>query len=105
MLAYLRCTDFDCAEALKSVVELGAGVVPPLINLLNRPVPQMIYPTLPKDKLTVLIQTRIINALGKLKDQRAVEALVKTVQSNSPLVRAASAEALGEIGSDRAFQH
>lgn len=101
VLTYLRCSDFDCVEALKRVVDLGRDVVPPLINLLDHPVPQMIVPDLAKDKLKILVQTRVINALGKLKDERAVEVLFKTVQDKSPQIRAASTEALGEIADNR----
>jgi hypothetical protein len=103
VLAYLRCSDLDCVEALKRVVELGPDVVPSLLDLLKRPVPQMIAADLPKDKLTLIVQARVINALGKLRDERAVEVLANMMQSKSPQIRAASTEALGEIGNDRAL--
>lgn len=103
VLAYLRCSDLDCVEALKRVVELGRDVVPPLLNLLRRPVPRMIAPDLPPDKLTLIVQTRVINAIGKLKDERAVEVLATMAQNKSPQIRAASTEALGEIANDRSL--
>lgn len=103
VLTYLRCSDLDCVEALKHVVELGRDVVSPLLRLLKRPVPQMIAPDLPRDKLTLIVRTRIINALGKLKDERAVEVLVSMGQNKSPQIRATSTEALGEIATDRAL--
>jgi HEAT repeats len=103
VLTYLRCSDLDCVESLKRVVELGRDAVAPLINLLQHPVPQMIAPDLPKDKLTLIVQTRVINALGKLKDERAVEVLASMGQNKSPQIRAASTEALAEIATDRAF--
>lgn len=103
VLAYLRCSDLDCVDALKRIVELGHEVTPPLLNLLKRPVPQMIAPDLPRDKLTLIVQTRVINALGKLKDERAVVVLANMAQNKSPLIRAASAEALGEIANERAI--
>ncbi len=103
VLTYLRCTDFDCVEALQGVVGLGSDVVPALINLLQGQVPQMIAPDLPKDKLALLVRPRIINALGKLKDERAVEVLLKSVEDKLPQIRAAATEALGEVGNDRAL--
>ena len=102
VLNYLRCSDLDCVEALKRVVELGPDVVRPLLDLLTRPVPQMIAPDLSKDKLTLIVQTRVINALGKLRDERAVEVLANMTYDKSPQIRAASTEALGEIANDRA---
>jgi len=102
VLNYLRCSDLDCVEALKRVVELGPDVVRPLLDLLIRPVPQMIAPDLSKDKLTLIVQTRVINALGKLRDERAVEVLANMTHDKSPQIRAASTEALGEIANDRA---
>jgi hypothetical protein len=103
VLAYLRCTDFDCVEALDAVVKLGPDVVPALVELLKSQPPQMIVPDLPKDKLALLVRTRVINALGELKDKRAVEVLLKTVEDKLPQVRAAATEALGKIETDRAF--
>ena len=103
VLAYLRCSDLDCVEALKRVVELGRDIVPPLLNLLKRSVPQMIAPDLPRDKLTLIVQTRALNALGKLKDERAAEEIANMARHKSPQIRAAAAEALGEIASDRAL--
>jgi hypothetical protein len=102
VLTYLRCSDLDCVEALKQVVALGRDITSPLLNLLKRSVPQMIAPDLPRDKLTVIVHTRVINALGKLKDERAVEVLANMAQNKSPQIRAASAEALGEIANGRA---
>jgi len=101
VLTYLRCTDFDCVGALNDVVELGPDVVPALINLLKNQVPQMIAPDLPKDKLAPMVRTRVVNALGKLRDERAVEVLLKAVNDKLPQIRAAVTEALGEIGNDR----
>lgn len=101
VLTYLRCSDLDCVEALKRVVELGRDVVPPLVNLLKESVPQMIAPDLPKDKLTLIVHTRVINALGNLKDGRAVAVLANMAKNKSPQIRAASTEALGEMANDR----
>lgn len=103
VLTYLRCSDLDCVEALKRVVELGPDIVRPLLDLLKRPAPKMIAADLPTDKLTLIVQTRVINALGKLRDERAVEILASMSQNKSPQIRAASTEALGEIANDRAL--
>lgn len=103
VLAYLRCSDFDCVAALKSVVELGPDIVEPVVRLLQNPIPEMIAPDLPKDKLKLLVRPKTITILGELKDERAVAALLRTTRDVSPQIRAVSAEALGKIGGDRAL--
>ena len=103
VLTYLRCTDFDCVESLERLVKIGPDIVPPLINLLQQPVPRMIAPDLPSDKLTLLVWMRLISALGELKDERSVGVLVEALKNKSREIRARSAEALGKIGGDLAL--
>lgn len=103
VLAYLRCSDFDCVEALNTVLKLGSDIVQPLVRLLHNPVPQMIAPDLPKGKLRLLVRTKTITALGELKDERAVAVLLEATRDLSPQIRGVSAEALGKISGDRAL--
>jgi len=105
ILAYLRCTDFDCAGALEEVVKLGPRAVPTLLKLLRRDAPPAVAPDLPKEKLSLLVRTRVMRALGRLREERALGPLASALRDESPLIRAGAAEALGEVGGDAALEH
>lgn len=96
ILAYLRCIDFDCSEALQTVVRRGPEAVPPLIQLLHQGVPQDIARELPGD-VPIMVRIRAIISLGSIHDIRAVGPLVVVLQDRNPLVRAEAAAALGQF--------
>lgn len=79
--AILRDAVLGAVESIGS-----AAAVPALVELLDGG-------TLADDQ-----QPRILAALGALKAEAAVPALVGRLQADSPAVRAAAAEALGQIG-------
>ncbi len=105
ILAYLLCTDFDCEDALRGVVALGPDAVPLLVRLLRQDAPPAIAPDLPQDKLSLLTRTRVMRALGALRDARAFEPLAARLRDPAPQVRAGAAEAIGEIGGGGALDH
>jgi HEAT repeat protein len=103
ILAYLRCVDFDCVEALQKLGKIGPDAVPPLVQILQRGVPPMIAAELPSGNVPLLVRIRTISALGDLGDTRAVVPLTEVLHDSAPVIRAGAARALGQIGGDRAL--
>lgn len=79
----------DINRQVNAANSLGAScrteAVEPLLNRLRRP-----------DNINVRVH--IINALGQLKDERAIERLTHMTIDSNPQVRSAAVAALGKIG-------
>jgi hypothetical protein len=103
ILNYLKCVDFDCAEAHRKLVKIGHDAVSPLVEILQKGLPSSIATQLPSGDRR-LVQLRIMSALGDLGDEQAMPSLVAMLQESSPLVRAGSVDALGQLGGDRTLQ-
>jgi HEAT repeat protein len=97
--AYLTCIDFDCFELKEKVRGTGKNAVPPLLSLLQHGLPAELKEEIPGD-----IKPRVIHLLGATQDARAVTPLTRVLKDNNPLVRAAAAGALAQIGGDDAFE-
>ncbi len=78
-------------RVIDAVVAIGEPGVRDLISLLD-------------DSRDDAIQTATIEALGRIKDRRAVEALTPLVQHPRETIRTLTAEALGQIADKRALQ-
>lgn len=97
--AYLSCEDFDCFQALETIVASGPAAVTPLITVLEGGLPPGV-PELPGN-----IQTqRLILALGRLRDERAAGSLIPFLEHPDPLIRAETAAALGHVDGERALE-
>jgi len=97
--AYLSCEDFDCFQALDSIVASGSDAVTPLIIILEQGLP----PGVPK--LAGNTQTqRVILALGELRDARAADSLIPFLEDPDPVIRAETATALGHVDGERALE-
>lgn len=96
VLGFLQCEDFDCTERLAAVVARGPSVVPLLHDLLR----SADLATLVGD--SELGRTRVLLALGELRDRSSSGPVARMTTDADPVVRAAAAEAIGKIGSDDA---
>jgi HEAT repeat protein len=111
---FLHCTTIECGEAvhratLNELRQIGAPAVEPLIAALSQPTQY----TRSKggahhQKKGVRHKTgarcNLAEALGVIKDLRAVEPLIAALRDEDPDVRSSSADALGEIGDSRAVE-
>ena len=103
IFAYLACVDFDCSEARSKLIEMGPDAVPTLVEILKKGLPSSIAAQLPSADQR-MVQLKVISALGELRSELAISALVKMLQDSSPIVRAGSADALGQSGGTAALQ-
>ena len=94
VIRYLRCTDFNCADALHAVVAVGPSLIPQLSQLLQRGAPTKLAAELPGDASRT-VGLKAVAALGALGDPRAIVALIGTLRNPDPLLRAETARALG----------
>ncbi len=97
--AYLSCEDFDCFQALDSIVASGSDAVAPLIIILEQGLP----PGVPKLAGNIQNQ-RVILALGELRDERAADSLIPFLEDSDPLIRTETATALGHVDEERALE-
>lgn len=75
-------------RVMDALLQLGPGIVPSLIEF--------------SEKNDTGICLNAVIALGKLKDNRALQTLSRLVQSPSMTIRCHAVEALGEIGDEKA---
>jgi len=97
--AYLSCEDFDCFQALDSIVASGPEAVTPLIIILEQDLP----PGVPQLAGNIKNQ-RLILALGELRDERAADSLIPFLEDPDPLIRAETATALGHVDEEKALE-
>lgn len=103
IFAYLACVDFDCSETRRQLIKIGQDAVPTLIEILQKGLPSSIAAKLHTADER-MVQLKVMSALGELRSEPAIPALVKMLQDSSPIVRAGSADALGKIGGTPALQ-
>ena len=85
---YVASTSPD-REALTALVNIGKPAVQPLIAVV-------------KDK-NITVRNNAIEALGEIKDARAVDTLIVSLKDGNPDIRNNAAEALGKIRDVRAI--
>jgi hypothetical protein len=102
ILAYLICEDFDCTEAFTAISAIRQDAVRPLIQILRYGVSPEVATQIPGTG-PVVVQRRVISALGDLGDTQALNPLIETVRDPDPLVRAEAANALGKINGEDAL--
>ena len=89
---YLLCEDLDCVDALRDLKTCSRRCVPALLKSLQVGLPREWDLRSPESS-----RTKSAQALGELGDRRAVAPLTRTLRDLSPLLRAASAHALGQL--------
>ena len=102
LLAHLSCIDFDCRKKLQDLVALGSKAVTPLIRVLEDGIPREVAAQLSGD-VPRLVRIRAVNALGELRDERAISPLLSLLSDPYPGTRANVAAALGKFGGDESF--
>ena len=103
IFTYLACVDFDCSEARRQLIKIGQDAVPTLVEILQKGLPSSIAAKLPSADQR-MVQLKVMSALGELRSELAIPALVKMLQDSSPIIRAGSADALGQTGGTPALQ-
>jgi HEAT repeat protein len=85
LLNALKDGDEDVrTDARKGLIEMGTAAVDPLIAAL-------------KSEDTDTIRKNIVEILGEIQDSRAIEPLIETLKSESPVVQKRAVKALKKI--------
>jgi hypothetical protein len=100
IVSYLTFTDFDCFDFLEALVVYGSDAVEPLIYLLEHGSPTGMPDEIAGDSNNV----RVIGALGRLNDERAIKPLIPYLKVSEPVLRAEVARAVGQIGGKGVFE-
>ena len=96
VLDYLRCEDLDCVKATDAVVALGAKAVPLLLAIAREGVAADVAAQLPGGT-AVIARIRAVDALGRISNGRALDALTAVTKDPDARLRAAAAQALGHL--------
>jgi hypothetical protein len=99
LIAFLICEDFDCVDTLAVIKELGPGLAPILVELVqNGPPPGV------SELNERLARERAVIALGELGAAEAIDPLIDILAEPDPVLRAKTVTALGQIGGDEALE-